>query len=160
MADGFKRYSEKDGLDSSHEAGYDAYMTGIIYLGFTHFIKEKEGKEMSQRLLLTHSHVICIEDTTKTTGIATAQEDTSPVKESLFMDPSITPFYNKIFLMRCDIPYIDLQGEETARKKTPLHQTPPFVLTSPFAIILHRWQYPTKPLLLEQDSPRIEIHCP
>jgi hypothetical protein len=44
MGDGFDRYSVEGSQDSSHEAGYDAYMTGVIYLGFVHYIKEKEGK--------------------------------------------------------------------------------------------------------------------
>ncbi|KAI8338954.1 CAF1 family ribonuclease-domain-containing protein [Chlamydoabsidia padenii] len=107
MADGFDRYTDNKDLDSSHEAGYDAYMTGIIYLGFTHFIKEKEKQE---------------EHATKTTDNSTADEITMvseeegsiATTESTFMDSSMTPFYNKIFLMRCDVPYIDIQGLETS----------------------------------------------
>lgn len=41
MAEGFDRY--KEGGEAAHEAGYDAYMTGVIYLAFVAFIREKEG---------------------------------------------------------------------------------------------------------------------
>lgn len=42
MADGFDRYTGT-GNDVEHEAGYDAYMTGVIYIAFIAFIHEKKG---------------------------------------------------------------------------------------------------------------------
>lgn len=42
MAEGFDRYTGI-GNDVEHEAGYDAYMTGVIYLAFIAFIHEKKG---------------------------------------------------------------------------------------------------------------------
>jgi poly(A)-specific ribonuclease len=43
MGEGFDRYTGI-GKDVAHEAGYDAYMTGVIYLAFIAFIREKQGK--------------------------------------------------------------------------------------------------------------------
>ncbi|CAO3595265.1 unnamed protein product [Absidia cylindrospora] len=102
MADGFDRYSVEGNPNSSHEAGYDAYMTGVIYLGFVHYIKEKEEEEQAKISQGNGAN-------NKTNDVSTS---TTSSKDSLFMNESITPFYNKIFLMRCDQPYIDLQGEE------------------------------------------------
>lgn len=42
MAPGFDRYLKDE--ESHHEAGYDAYMTGVIYLGFVKYITEAEGR--------------------------------------------------------------------------------------------------------------------
>lgn len=47
MGDGFDRYTGA-GNDVEHEAGYDAYMTGVIYLAFIAFIREKQGKDEIQ----------------------------------------------------------------------------------------------------------------
>ena len=41
IADGYDRYSEDE--DAQHEAGYDAFMTGSIFIGFARFILECEG---------------------------------------------------------------------------------------------------------------------
>lgn len=48
MADGFDRYTTTGSPEKSHEAGYDAYMTGVIYLGFVCFIREKEGNKKNK----------------------------------------------------------------------------------------------------------------
>lgn len=45
MAPGYDRYTH-DGESPQHEAGFDAYMTGTIYLGFVRYIHESEGKWM------------------------------------------------------------------------------------------------------------------
>ncbi|CAO3653043.1 unnamed protein product [Cunninghamella blakesleeana] len=50
MADGFDRYTTTGSPERSHEAGYDAYMTGVIYLGFVCFIKEKEEEMLEKQI--------------------------------------------------------------------------------------------------------------
>jgi len=50
MAEGFDRYTGT-GNDVEHEAGYDAYMTGVIYLAFICFIHEKKGKVIHLRAI-------------------------------------------------------------------------------------------------------------
>ncbi|KAI8331547.1 CAF1 family ribonuclease-domain-containing protein [Chlamydoabsidia padenii] len=104
MGDGFERYSAKGSPNSSHEAGYDAYMTGVIYLGFIYYVKEKEEEE---RLKKDKNNITNGVDATKN------ETSTTTTKEPIFMDDSVTPYYNKIFVMRCDMPYIDLQDKET-----------------------------------------------
>ncbi|SAL96564.1 hypothetical protein [Absidia glauca] len=106
MGDGFDRYSADGSPDSSHEAGYDAYMTGVIYLGFIYFVKEKEEEERTKK-----------DDSSITHQSASDSKDDTPTstKEPIFMDESITPYYNKIFVMRCDTPYVDLLEKETMR---------------------------------------------
>lgn len=133
MGDGFDRYSADGSPDSSHEAGYDAYMTGVIYLGFIYFVKEKEGRECLLFLLLQGTNsfwlLLFYKEENKSTkddssisnqSASDSEEDnhstlTRP-KEPIFMGESITPYYNKIFVMRCDTPYIDLQEKETMRE--------------------------------------------
>ncbi|CAO3593925.1 unnamed protein product [Absidia cylindrospora] len=109
MGDGFDRYSVDGSPESCHEAGYDAYMTGVIYLGFIYFVKEKE--EENQAKLDSNTSA-----TQEKSGSPASSPSTSitSTKDPIFMDASVTPYYNRIFLMRCDIPYIDLQGQETA----------------------------------------------
>jgi hypothetical protein len=43
FGEGFDRYVGND--DKAHEAAYDAYMTGVVYLAFIMYIQENEGKE-------------------------------------------------------------------------------------------------------------------
>ncbi|OBZ83656.1 Poly(A)-specific ribonuclease PARN [Choanephora cucurbitarum] len=43
MGEGFDRYEGAEN-ETAHEAGYDAYMTGVIYLAFMAFIRENEEK--------------------------------------------------------------------------------------------------------------------
>ncbi|KAI8097110.1 CAF1 family ribonuclease-domain-containing protein [Halteromyces radiatus] len=128
MGDGFDRYSVNGSPESCHEAGYDAYMTGIIYLGFIYYIKEKEEEELEKRtgekgdIPIDGKYDNSDQTTTKSTSHVTSsnpeelkvnsEAGTTHAKEPIFYDTSVTPFYNKIFLMRCDNPYIDLQGQE------------------------------------------------
>ncbi|KAI8075056.1 CAF1 family ribonuclease-domain-containing protein [Gongronella butleri] len=90
MADGFDRYNNN--TLSQHEAGYDAYMTGVIFLGFVHYVLEVEEKE--RRIKGEPSPKI--------------DPDTP-----MILNPSLLPYYNKIFQMRASIPYLDLTGIES-----------------------------------------------
>lgn len=140
MAEGFNRYTG-DGNDVEHEAGYDAYMTGVIYLAFIAFIREKDQETGNSHLKRKRS---LSEADEESESEEESEDDEKDVKEednakdeakkdtaddesseesgeasddedkptSIFLDKSITPYYGRIFLMRSDIPYIDLKGEE------------------------------------------------
>ncbi|KAI8330136.1 ribonuclease H-like domain-containing protein [Blakeslea trispora] len=212
MGEGFDRYEGAEN-ETAHEAGYDAYMTGVIYLAFMAYIREnnkvsqpsedvrtdKRKREDSDEVRLnTHKKFrqddddaemdgteqqeadtgkdqeekevvegeeeeeekqVTLEEDTLENKNASDEEDknasdeedkktsdeedkkTSDEEEeseeeeegeigsdsdsdesndeqvkknnSFFMDPSITPYYGRIFLMRSEIPYINLKGEET-----------------------------------------------
>ncbi|ORX55191.1 CAF1-domain-containing protein [Hesseltinella vesiculosa] len=107
MAKGFDRY--KDNLESQHEAGYDAYMTGVVYLGFIYYIKERQGKNCDGEVdsVLTLKFL----EEAKKRGEAEAIEDDN--EDDLFTSKSLTPYYNKIYVMRSDMPYLDLEKSET-----------------------------------------------
>ncbi|KAG0163432.1 hypothetical protein DFQ28_011700 [Apophysomyces sp. BC1034] len=134
MADGYNRYSKENGMDNAlHEAGYDAFMTGVVYLGFVHYIKEKEEEGVSEGKEKTDTTESSTKITKGNTSIqqtnskrgktnkkakskSTTQTDDSPsAKEnsSYFFSPSLAEHYNRIYSMRTTFPYIDLTGEET-----------------------------------------------
>lgn len=172
MAEGFDRYTGT-GNDVEHEAGYDAYMTGVIYLAFICFIHEKKGKvnslcamyccakytfnseksdtqvgekrkrndsisstntDSSSASAESASSAGSAKSTSKDTADNTKEnedeeeeeegevsasdsddsdEEIASKKKSIFMDKAIVPYYGRIYLMRSDIPYINLKGEET-----------------------------------------------
>lgn len=161
MAEGFDRYGE--GGEVEHEAGYDSYMTGVIYLAFIAFIHEKQSTYPSFQLYLyTKNYIVddgkaklgkrkredneadepnkerktengtasdseedgqvdsasdSSSDSASDSDETDSEDDKVPDKSStIFMDKSITPYYGRIFLMRSDIPYINLKGEETVGK--------------------------------------------
>lgn len=146
MGEGYNRYTG-DGNDVEHEAGYDAYMTGVIYLGFIAFVHENntevEQTNKRKRSLSetseeesesdddddeedTEKKDSTDDDSSEDGEVSNDQDDKDP---NIFMDKDITPYYGKIYLMRCDIPYIDLKGEEpvnlvTYPNKFFLHNIP------------------------------------
>ncbi|KAL9543810.1 hypothetical protein MBANPS3_007938 [Mucor bainieri] len=155
MAEGFDRYTGT-GNDVEHEAGYDAYMTGVIYLAFICFIHEKKAEKSDAQAgdkrkrndsvssTNTSSSSSSAEsassaESTKSTAKETpdntkenekeeeeeeeegevsasdsddSDKELDSKKNSIFMDKAIVPYYGRIYLMRSDIPYIDLKGEE------------------------------------------------
>ncbi|KAI9027562.1 ribonuclease H-like domain-containing protein [Phycomyces nitens] len=96
LAKGYGSYNEEGAAKLAHEAGYDAYMTGVIYLGFVYYIHERERER------LENEDELDSEDTDK--------QDSK--NDNTFMDKSLLPYYNKLFLMRSDLLYMDLKGVE------------------------------------------------
>ncbi|KAI7892470.1 ribonuclease H-like domain-containing protein [Mucor mucedo] len=167
MAEGFDRYTG-DGNGVEHEAGYDAYMTGVIYLAFIAFIREKdtdinhtnkrkrslseasgeeseseEESESDDDDVNDEEEKSEVDDDSKEDGekndssdaessdgeISSDEDNGGDKATSIFMDKAITPYYGRIYLMRSDIPYIDLKGEEqvnlvTYPNKFFLHNIP------------------------------------
>lgn len=136
MGEGFERYTGS-GNGVEHEAGYDAYMTGVIYLAFIAFIHEKQEESPSKEIPLKRKRSEAEEtngdkeqkkdeqaEEGKEHTSSESSSDSSSEEEgeasnsdeeenrSIFMDKSVTPYYGKIYLMRSDIPYINLKGEE------------------------------------------------
>ncbi|KAI8146903.1 ribonuclease H-like domain-containing protein [Fennellomyces sp. T-0311] len=97
FADGYDRYA--DDQEAQHEAGYDAYMTGAIYVGFAHFIQEREAEKQAK----------------SDSGSSSSNEEassTAPTATDLFKADILKSHYNRIYNIRSDIPYIDLVNEE------------------------------------------------
>ncbi|KAI9487879.1 MAG: ribonuclease H-like domain-containing protein [Benjaminiella poitrasii] len=139
MADGFDRYSGVGG-EVEHEAAYDAYMTGAIYLAFIAFISERKSNFYPTFKQLINIYNINTEEEGEKEGSSSEEEgevssgeeeeegeassDDSDAeiikkkKSSIFMDESVTPYYGRIFLMRSEIPYVNLKGEEIIRTVT------------------------------------------
>ncbi|KAI8368604.1 ribonuclease H-like domain-containing protein [Choanephora cucurbitarum] len=145
MGEGFDRYEGVEN-ETAHEAGYDAYMTGVIYLAFMAFIRENEQKAQS------NSEEDAEEVESKDEKVEEDKEDDNEEEDSeeesdeeddasmeegevdpsdsdsdeseivlirkkkensFFLNESVKPYYGRIFLMRSDIPYINLKGDET-----------------------------------------------
>lgn len=153
MGEGFERYTGS-GNGVEHEAGYDAYMTGVIYLAFIAFIHEKQEESAPKEIPLKRKRSDAEEirddeekekdnqeEEGKEQTSGESSSDSSSEEEgeasdsdeegskSIFMDKSVTPYYGKIYLMRSDIPYINLKGEEeieivTYPNKFYLHNIP------------------------------------
>ncbi|CEP08008.1 hypothetical protein [Parasitella parasitica] len=155
MAEGFDRYTGS-GNDVEHEAGYDAYMTGVIYLAFIAFIHEKKVGQKRKRDDSVSSSSTSSSSAASTESppaskklqkeaeqtdeeeegqVSVSESDdtddeiSSKKKDSIFMDKAIIPYYGRIYLMRSDIPYINLKGEEiietiTYPNKFYLHNIP------------------------------------
>lgn len=155
MGEGFERYTGA-GNGVEHEAGYDAYMTGVIYLAFIAFIHEKQEESPKKENTLKRKRDDLEEDKddsdeddeekvddehkeeekeeakeeVKENGEPSSESSSESSSEeegeasdsdeeesqSLFMHKSVTPYYGKIYLMRSDIPYINLKGEEEIGK--------------------------------------------
>ncbi|KAI8092212.1 ribonuclease H-like domain-containing protein [Gilbertella persicaria] len=178
MEQGFERYVGAEN-EVAHEAGYDAYMTGVIYLAFMAFIREKREEDENkaekrkrdsfEEVAKVNTHKKFKEDddeeenkkeeedeeegeeedeeedeeeeSSEEGEQSASDSDESDVevlakkKSSLFMDKSVTPYYGRIFLMRSDVPYINLKGEETIEvlsypNKFYLHNIPPGLTNS------------------------------
>ncbi|KAG1447526.1 hypothetical protein G6F56_009234 [Rhizopus delemar] len=118
MAPGFDRYT-KDDNKTEHEAGYDAYMTGVIYLALALFIhdgnEEEEGKNKeveeveNEKVEKEDSET---DDDEKEEGEASEEESDDDTEKTMFLSKEIMSYYGKLYLMRCDHPYINLKGEE------------------------------------------------
>lgn len=129
MAPGFERYTG-EGNNTEHEAGYDAYMTGVIYLAFMMFIREQEpqAKESLQQVLGKRKHKeeeVEEEEEEKEEEKEKEEEEEGEIDdddddddeiEKTFLSKSLLPYYGRVFLMRSDIPYINFKGEEEIRK--------------------------------------------
>ncbi|KAK9761243.1 hypothetical protein K7432_013994 [Basidiobolus ranarum] len=79
-----------------HEAGYDAHCTGVVFLRLTHYLLSLEEFNVTN------------------------------VSSAVFTSPSITPYYNKLNLMRSDLKTLNLLGSEEAPEPRATH----FILTS------------------------------
>ncbi|KAF7721418.1 hypothetical protein EC973_004704 [Apophysomyces ossiformis] len=137
MAEGYDRYAKETGGDNAlHEAGYDAYMTGVVYLGFVHYIKEKEEEESVKQEKKTDntksSPTVTVEETPsgsvggkngkKSKRKGSAKDASSPTMEeapTIFFSPYLTEFYNRVYSMRTVFPYIDLKQDQTIARQDP-----------------------------------------
>ncbi|KAI9490361.1 ribonuclease H-like domain-containing protein [Zychaea mexicana] len=123
IADDFDRYTQDQ--DAQHEAGYDAYMTGSVFIGFARFIYEREadkrakanaeaslknGKESKKGSDLDSEEE---EEEEKEEGQVGENEPLPRLHEDPLLADILTSYYNRIFVTRSDIPYIDLVHEET-----------------------------------------------
>lgn len=128
MGKGFERYTGA-GNDVEHEAGYDAYMTGVIYLAFIKFIHEKQVPKVKENGSLKRKRSVSDEveegeeSASESESESESESDSTDNDEedddestNIFMDKSVLPYYGKIYLMRSDIPYINLKGEEEVGK--------------------------------------------
>ncbi|RCH80662.1 hypothetical protein CU098_001621, partial [Rhizopus stolonifer] len=138
MEQGFERYVGAEN-EVAHEAGYDAYMTGVIYLAFMAFIREKreEDENKAEKRKRDSFEEVAKVNTHKNASDSDESdvEVLAKKKSSMFMDKSVTPYYGRIFLMRSDVPYINLKGEETIEvlsypNKFYLHNIPPGLTNS------------------------------
>ncbi|KAG1053322.1 hypothetical protein G6F43_004593 [Rhizopus delemar] len=135
MAPGFERYTG-EGNNTEHEAGYDAYMTGVIYLAFMMFIREQEpqAKESPQQVLGKRKHKeeeVEEEEEEKEKEEEEEEEgeiddddddDDDDEIEKTFLSKSLLPYYGRVFLMRSDIPYINFKGEEEIQIQSYPHK--------------------------------------
>ncbi|KAI8370663.1 CAF1 family ribonuclease-domain-containing protein [Radiomyces spectabilis] len=131
MAENFDRYQGQ----SFHEAGYDAYITGYVYIAFVHFIlekqeetqenSEKEKSKIDDNATVEHDNHEADSDSENDSDNENDDAPPEPKKRKLsldtsdsvtsrklFLKESLTPYYNRIYLMRCDYPYIDLEKTE------------------------------------------------
>ncbi|KAI8997873.1 ribonuclease H-like domain-containing protein [Pilobolus umbonatus] len=167
MAKGFERYTGSAN-EVAHEAGYDAYMTGVIYIALITYIKEKteerngkktQGKrtrdeiekedmgeeenkkeeENDEEEMKTASEGNEDSDDSDDSedgedmedgeieegecdksdadiGLDNVEDkDTVPLrdtKDNIFLEESLLPYYGRIYLMRSDIPFLNLYGNE------------------------------------------------
>ncbi|XP_033627523.1 poly(A)-specific ribonuclease PNLDC1-like [Asterias rubens] len=100
LADNALRYSENELF---HEAGFDAYLAGYVFLRMAHYIAAKD----------------------------TSALESTPLPFSSYL-PALAEYENKINLIRAHMPYLSLAGDDpasflpkllyvTARGRSPLH---------------------------------------
>lgn len=81
-AEGFPNYSSRERL---HEAGYDAYLTGLCFLRMANYLGTKPNRKGHSRWC-------------------------HPLHAG---SPFLHPFMNKLYLMKCrDVPYCNLKGND------------------------------------------------
>lgn len=117
LASGYDRYTHDS--ESQHEAGFDAYMTGTIYIGFVRYIQESEGKLMHDLNVwhVAYHFIHLAKDKKEKKDDKEAVEDKSENKNP-FLASTLTPYYNRLYQMKSDYPYLDLTGPEPTRKYT------------------------------------------
>ncbi|KAI9311552.1 ribonuclease H-like domain-containing protein [Dichotomocladium elegans] len=112
IAHGYDRYAYDS--NAQHEAGYDAYMTGTVFIGLFHYIKEREEDETETTPEEGKSEVESSEeeeedDDEDEEEEEEEEEEKEEGKSSLMME-SLVPYCNRLFQMRNDIPFINLEG--------------------------------------------------
>ncbi|KAL0078766.1 ribonuclease H-like domain-containing protein [Phycomyces blakesleeanus] len=110
LAKGYGGYHEEGAATLAHEAGYDAYMTGVIYLGFVYYIHERERERLESEDDKTKNSKKSNKKIKTDSNVDKNQKKSG--KDETFMDKSLLPYYNKLFLMRSDLLYMDLKGVE------------------------------------------------
>ncbi|KAI9281930.1 CAF1 family ribonuclease-domain-containing protein [Sporodiniella umbellata] len=135
MADGFDRYTQEDN-QKEHEAGYDAYMTGVIYIAFIMFINQKKLETAEAKKQIEQSTPKAMEEDKKEDESEEESEeeeesseeeeseeegevsddddseDRAPESSNMFLSKDLRSYYGRLFLMRSEIPYINLKGNE------------------------------------------------
>ncbi|KAI9260569.1 CAF1 family ribonuclease-domain-containing protein [Phascolomyces articulosus] len=115
IADEYDRYTKDD--DAQHEAGYDAFMTGSVFIGFARFIFERDETKDSN----SNSSDDEEKDVPSSPSEDGEVSDSVPTPDDYTFDSDIlTNYYNRIFVARSDIPYVDLVNEE----KMPVIEVP------------------------------------
>ncbi|NWS73233.1 PARN ribonuclease, partial [Crotophaga sulcirostris] len=118
-AEGFPSYDTAS--EQLHEAGYDAYITGLCFISMANFL----GIHPFSNLLLG-AICSCLLDTEFL--LHSPGSFLSPPKNHVSARSElIEPFFNKLFLMRVmDIPYLNLEGPDLQPKRDHvLHVTFP-----------------------------------
>ncbi|ELW67669.1 Poly(A)-specific ribonuclease PARN [Tupaia chinensis] len=128
-AEGFPSYDTAS--EQLHEAGYDAYITGLCFISMANFLESAEGfpsydtasEQLHEAGYDAYITGLCFISMANFLG-----SFLSPPKIHVSARSKlIEPFFNKLFLMRVmDIPYLNLEGPDLQPKRDHvLHVTFP-----------------------------------
>uniref|UniRef100_A0A0L8HVV5 Poly(A)-specific ribonuclease PARN n=1 Tax=Octopus bimaculoides TaxID=37653 RepID=A0A0L8HVV5_OCTBM len=95
-----------------HEAGYDAFITGLCFIGMANYLVKKENA--GRPLKLSSSSYVCF-PYCHGLDVSTRADKLSSTKYPLFspLSPLLEPFKNKLFMSRVqDIPYVNVTGND------------------------------------------------
>ncbi|XP_022105133.1 poly(A)-specific ribonuclease PNLDC1-like isoform X2 [Acanthaster planci] len=88
LAENCARYDQEELF---HEAGFDAYLAGYVFLKMAHYIKAKDTSIMHPKLLTFRKYI-----------------------------PALAPYENKTNVIRGSIPYVNIAGEDPASRRPKL----------------------------------------
>ncbi|XP_038059141.1 poly(A)-specific ribonuclease PNLDC1-like [Patiria miniata] len=88
LADNCARYGKEEFF---HEAGFDAYLAGYVFLRMAHYITAKDTSIMHPKLLTFRKYI-----------------------------PALAPHENKSNIIRASVPYVNLAGEDPASRRPKL----------------------------------------
>ncbi|KAH8552055.1 ribonuclease H-like domain-containing protein [Umbelopsis sp. PMI_123] len=129
----FNRYNLDDNSDDiAHEAGFDALMTGVVYLRMAYYILRNEVLDTMESDTITSTAVdtagLGSESSPSSSSVSDMEEgeyDGAQTIDGIGEDgdpsqllntcTSITDFYDKMHLMRCELYFVDLKGESEGK---------------------------------------------
>jgi hypothetical protein len=117
----FARYASDD-VEAFHEAGFDAYMTGVVFLKMGHYLH----------------HALNIDFT----------------MESLILKP----FRGKINIVASDIPYLDLEREQTSPERSHVFRVQGFPTEWTTQTLIQTFDQPLRVRWLEPSHCLIILH--